>query len=224
MKHIGMIGGIGPAATEFYYHNLVKQFAEANRVVDLTIVHADTKVLISNFQRGANMVQAEIFQRFSERLERAGADFVVVTSMAGHFCIEEFSNISPLPVLNAVPTIDARFAKDGLNKVGLLGTNGVMRSKFYGGVKSADLITPQDDTFERVSEEYFAIARTGSCTDKQRGFFFEEGKKMINRGAEAIILAGTDLCLAFDGEDPGYPILDSALIHVDAIFEEAKPN
>lgn len=221
MKHIGMIGGIGPAATEFYYRNLVKKFSDANQAMELTIVHADTTEMITNFQRGAQMEQAEIFRRFGERLANAGADFVVVTSMAGHFCIEEFANLSPLPVLNAVPAIDARFAKDGLKKVGLLGTNGVMRSKFYGGVNSAELITPADDTFERVSEEYFAIAQTGTCNDKQRAFFFEEGKKMIDRGAEAVILAGTDLCLAFDGEDPGYPVLDSALIHVDAIFEAA---
>lgn len=224
MKHIGMIGGIGPAATEFYYRNLVKKFADAGKIMDLTIVHANTAKLIGNFQRGANMEQAEIFRNFSERLEKAGADFVVVTSMAGHFCIEEFAGVSTLPVLNAVPTIDARFAKDRLSKVGVLGTNGVMQSKFYGGVRSAELITPSEETFERVSEEYFAIARTGACTDAQRTFFFEEGQKMIDRGAEAIVLAGTDLCLAFDNQEPGYPVLDSALIHVDAIYEAATAN
>ena len=95
-------------------------------------------------------------------------------------------------------------------------------AQLAGGVNSAELIAPADDTFERVSEEYFAIAQTGTCTEKQRAFFFEEGKKMIDRGAEAVILAGTDLCLAFDGEDPGYPVLDSALIHVDAIFVAAN--
>lgn len=222
MKHIGMIGGIGPAATEFYYRNLVKKFADADKVMDLTIVHANTAELIGNFQRGANMEQAEIFRKFSERLEKAGADFAVVTSMAGHFCIDEFADISPLPILNAIPAIDARFAKDNLTKVGVLGTNGVMQSKFYGGVSSAELLIPAEETFERVSEEYFAIARTGSCTEEQRDFFFSEGRKMIDRGAEAVILAGTDLCLAFDKEEPGYPVLDSALIHVDAIFETSS--
>ncbi len=221
MKHIGMIGGIGPAATEFYYRNLVKKFVAADKVMELTIVHANTAELIGNFQRGANMQQADIFKGFSERLERAGADFAVITSMAGHFCVEEFSDVSVLPVLNAVPAIDARFAANGLKKVGLLGTNGVMQSRFYGGVASAELLIPEEDTFERVSEEYFAIARAGTCTKDQREFFFTEGQKLINRGAEAVILAGTDLCLAFDNEDPGYPVLDSALIHVDAIFSAA---
>lgn len=221
MKHIGMIGGIGPAATEFYYRNLVKTFAQADKKMELTIVHADTAELIGNFQRGANMEQAEIFVRYTNRLKASGCDFVAVTSMAGHFCIEEYSDISPLPVLSAVPAIDARLSHDGIQKVGLLGTNGVMKSKFYGGVSSAEILVPEDETFERVSEAYFAIAASGACTEEQRTFFFEEGLKLIEHGAEAVMLAGTDLCLAFDGEDPGFPVLDSALIHVDAIFDAA---
>lgn len=39
--HIGMIGGIGPAATEFYYRHLVKAHASVNKVMELTIVHAE---------------------------------------------------------------------------------------------------------------------------------------------------------------------------------------
>ncbi len=219
MMHIGMIGGIGPAATEFYYRNLVKKHNDADRIMELTIVHADTIEMIENFKKGANQEQANIFLKFTERLQAAGCDAVAVTSMAGHFCIEELTAISPLPVLNAVPAIDARFSADGIRRIGLLGTNGVMASKFYGGIKSAEVLVPAGDTFENVSEEYFAIARAGACTDEQRAFFFTEGQKLIDRGADAVILAGTDLCLAFDGQSPGYRVLDSALIHVDAIFE-----
>lgn len=219
MKHIGLIGGIGPAATEFYYRNLVKKHNDADSKMELTIVHADTVEMISNFQKGARETQAQIFLKFTERLQAADCDAVAVTSMAGHFCIEELTDISPLPVLNAIPAIDARFAADGIKRIGLLGTNGVMASKFYGGITSADVLVPADDTFEKVSDAYFAIARAGACTGEQRAFFFAEGQKLIDQGADAVILAGTDLCLAFDGQQPGFPVLDSALIHVDAIFE-----
>ncbi len=221
MKHIGLIGGIGPAATEFYYRNLVKKHNDAGTRMELTIVHADTVEMISNFQKGARETQAQIFLKFTERLKAAGCDAVAVTSMAGHFCIKELTAVSPLPVLNAVPAIDARFRADGIKRIGLLGTNGVMASKFYGGITSADVLVPADDTFEKVSDAYFAIARAGACTDAQRSFFFAEGQKLIDRGADAVILAGTDLCLAFDGQDPGFLVLDSALIHVDAIFDWA---
>lgn len=219
MKHIGLIGGIGPAATEFYYRNLVKKHVDTGTKMELTIVHADTVELIANFQKGANVVQAQVFLRFVERLQAAGCDAVAVTSMAGHFCIEELIAVSPLPVLNAIPVINDHFARHGISCVGLLGSGGVMASKLYGGITSADVRVPADGIFDRVNDEYFAIARAGACTEGQREFFFSEGRKLIDGGADAVMLAGTDLCLAYDGFCPGYPVLDSALIHVDAIFE-----
>ena len=46
--HIGMIGGIGPAATEFYYRNLIKAYKAANKKLELTIVHAEASDVINN--------------------------------------------------------------------------------------------------------------------------------------------------------------------------------
>lgn len=222
--HIGLIGGIGPAATEFYYRNLVKRHKEAGAVMDLTIVHADVATLVGNFTARDFGAQVDDYMKFVKRLQAAGCDAVATTSMAGHFCIEQLIEASPLPILNAIPAINNYFAAHGIKRVGLLGTNGVMANKLYGGITNAEVIAPTDEVFEKVSEEYFALARTGMCTDKQREFFFAVGQEMIARGADAVMLAGTDLCLAFDGEEPGFPVIDSALVHVDAIFEASLFN
>ena len=45
--HIGLIGGIGPAATEFYYRHITAAHARAKRPLDLTIVHADAQDLVT---------------------------------------------------------------------------------------------------------------------------------------------------------------------------------
>ena len=54
--YIGMIGGIGPAATEFYYHNLVAVFHGGSSQLDLTIVHADVNTLVAGIASGAEVV------------------------------------------------------------------------------------------------------------------------------------------------------------------------
>ena len=71
--HIGMIGGIGPAATEFYYRNLVKAYKAASKKLELTIVHAEAIDLINNIASNASDVQARLFLEMSQRLEKAGA-------------------------------------------------------------------------------------------------------------------------------------------------------
>jgi len=219
--HIGLIGGIGPSATEFYYRELVKRHRAANREMELTITHASMETYLAHIAKGAHETQAKLFLKHIEQLMAAGCKAAAVTSMAGHFCIEELQDISPIAIINAIPILNNYFAANGVRRIGLLGTDVVMGSRFYGGVTSAEITLPVGENFERVSDTYFTLARTGKCTDEQREYFFKMGQEMIDAGAEAIVLAGTDLCLAFDGYDPGFPVIDSALVHVDAIFEAA---
>jgi aspartate racemase len=61
------------------------------------------------------------------------------------------------------------------------------------------------------------MATIGGATDHHREFFFRVCHDLHRDGAEAVLLAGTDLCLVFDGYDCGVPIVDCALAHVEAI-------
>ena len=59
--HIGLIGGIGPAATEFYYRGLIDRHAQSNTTLDLTIVHADVREMSRNLASRDARRQAEVF-------------------------------------------------------------------------------------------------------------------------------------------------------------------
>ena len=60
----------------------------------------------------------------------------------------------------------------------------------------------------------------GVATDELRSRLFAASQRLIDRGAETVMLGGTDLALAFDGTEP-VPVIDSAEIHVQAIVKEA---
>ena len=141
--HIGLIGGIGPAATEFYYRGLIERHARAGTVPDLTIAHADVGEMARNLADHAAERQAEIFGRLIGRLAAAGAELAAVTSMGGHFCVRELEAISPLPLLNAIPEVDAAIRERRLGTIGILGTRNVMESGLYGGITSARIVTPR---------------------------------------------------------------------------------
>lgn len=221
-KHIGLIGGIGPAATEFYYRGLVDAFDAAGKVMDLTIVHADAHEMVRNATAGDPGKQADIFAGFAGRLKAAGADCVVVTSMGGHFCIDAFEPISPLPVINGVTALNAHLNLSGLNRVGLLGTRFVMETGVYGKVSGIDLVRPPDSDIAAVHEAYVGMATAGRVTDDQRSILLGAGRQMMeDQNADAIVLAGTDLFLALEGVEPGYPTIDAAELHIAAIFAAA---
>jgi len=124
--HIGLIGGIGPAATDFYYRRLISTFASKNATLELTIVHSDTPTLVSNLARNDAAAQTGIYIRLTNRLVAAGAECVGVTSIGGHFCIDTFKAASPLPVVDMISEVSRAIETRGLKRVGILGTRTVM--------------------------------------------------------------------------------------------------
>ena len=102
---IGLIGGIGPAATDYYYRSLIAEFANRQETLDLTIVHADTPTLLDNLERNDIEAQVAIYSRLADRLVSSGAECVVVTSIAGHFCIDTFKKVSPLHVVDMLTEV-----------------------------------------------------------------------------------------------------------------------
>ena len=220
--HIGLIGGIGPAATEYYYRGLIERHARAETVLELTIVHADVREFARNLANYDARNQAEIFARLVRRLAAAGAQVAAVTSMGGHFCIGELAAISPLPLLDAIPEIDAAIRRSDLKTIGILGTSTVMTSRLYGGISSARIVLPEGEALEQVHQAYIEMAMAGRVTDAQRQTFFAIGQHLCRvQGADAVMLGGTDLFLAFAGQDCGFPVLDCAEIHVEALYRKS---
>src|SRR5207302_3671025 len=132
IMHIGLIGGVGPAATDAYYRGLIAKSAARGRPLELTIAHADAREMVANLAAQRPDLQAAIFVRLIGRLKAAGAEAAAVTSMGGHFCIREVEAKSPLPIVNLLPALDAAIAARKLRKVGLIGTRTAMDSRAYG--------------------------------------------------------------------------------------------
>jgi aspartate racemase len=220
--HIGLIAGIGPAATDFYYRGLIERHAASGLALELTMAHADVREMAKNLAERQPRRQAELFARLIGRLKAAGAQTAAVTSMGGHFCINELLPISPLPLVHGIQAVDAAIRKSGLKRIGVLGTRLVMETRLYGAVSSAELIAPEGEMFGTVGDAYSAMAGIGRVTDAQREIFFEAGRWLCReRGAEAIMLGGTDLFLAFQGAPPPFPLVDCADIHVEAIYAKS---
>jgi aspartate racemase len=220
--HLGLIGGIGLAATEFYYRGLVDAHVRSDTPLDLTIAHADVREFSRNLANRDARKQADIFARLLGRLAAAGADIAAVTSMAGHFCIRELEAISPLPLLDAIPEVDAAVRRRNLKTIGMIGTRTVMESRLYGGISSAAVVVPEGDALEQVHQAYVDMAVAGRVTAAQQRTFFSIGQQLCRiHGAEAVLLAGTDLCLAFEGQNCGFPVIDCAEVHRDALYQQS---
>ncbi len=216
--HIGLIGGIGPAATDFYYRRLIATFASKKVALELTIVHADTPTLLGNLASNDAAGQLAIYMKLTNRLAAAGAECVAVTSIAGHFCIDAFKASSTLPVVDLISEVNRAIGQRGIKRIGILGTRTAMETRLYGGISGVEIVPPSGRDLEDVHLAYVAMATSGIVTEAQRAVFDAVSKRLLKQsGVEAIMLGGTDLALVFNGRDTDFPLIDCAGIHADAI-------
>lgn len=216
--HIGLIGGIGPAATAAYYLKLADRCRAAGVPLHLTIENTEISELARNAQTDRRAEQAAIYARAIDRLAAAGAEVAAITSIGGSFCEDETRAIAALPLVSAFGALDGWFVSRGIGTIGILGTETVMRSHLYGRMQRTRTVIPAGREAE-IGQAYVATAMAGHASDTHRALFFDAGRRMVeDMGAEAVLLAGTDLCLAFDGQDPGYPVVDAIDVHVEQLF------
>lgn len=219
---IGLIGGIGPAATDYYYRRLIAEFAGRKKALELTIVHADTPTLLHNLECNDIDAQVEIYSRLTDRLVSVGAECVVVTSIAGHFCIDTFKESSPLQVIDMITEVNEAIRARELTRVGIIGTRTVMETRFYSGISTAEIITPIGSMLDDVHAAYVSMAASGHVTSSQRAFFDSACEWLVQAAeVDAIMLGGTDLALVYKEGQTQFPVVDCAAIHVDAVVRHA---
>lgn len=215
--HIGLIGGLGPAATISYYTRLIDAFKKADLPLSLMIEHADMNALLQRAAEDQRAVQAEVFATHLDRLAGVGCDIALITAITGHFCFEETLAISPMALMDGTGLIERYCHDSGIKTLGILGSRTTLETNLFGLLKTVEVVVPQD-RFESVWAAYMAMAETGVCSEKQRALFFEAGQSMVeNQQADAVLLAGTDLGLAFDNQTPGFEFIDVIEIHIDAL-------
>ena len=95
-----------------------------------------------------------------------------------------------------------------------------MRTRLFGQLSRTEALALEDE-IEEIGQTYQDVAVAGICTPAQRAIFVDAGRRMMVTGAEAIVLAGTDLNLAFDGQETGYPVMDALDVHVVVLADRA---
>ena len=212
--HVGLIGGIGPAVTFRYYQRLFEIALAKKFSLELTVVNCDMPQFLNNFSQDKKEIQASIFAELASRLQKAGADFVVLPSIGGSFCLNEFIRKSPLPVEDVITPLRAYLDTYKGKTIGLVGTNKAMDTKIYNLTDEINWLIPEAEQFDDVHNSYVALATEGKANRQISETLISASKKLIGRGADAVVLGGTDLFLVFENHQLPFEIIDSADIHI----------
>jgi aspartate racemase len=220
MACVGIVGGLGVGATVHYYEKITAACKARGVVPDLVIIHADVDRGQGFVRDGELDALADYLASFIDRLGAAGAKAAVLPAVTPHICITELTARIRLPLINIVESIGSELRTRKLKRVALFGTTFTMEGSLWGQLSGVEIVKPQPDEIAFVGKAYQRILDTqNGNADDTAGLRRIAADLQRRDGVEAILLAGTDLAVIFDEATAGFPCIDVARVHIDAIVE-----
>lgn len=217
--HIGLIGGLSIRAGVFYYDQIQRRYAEAGKKLDLTLRHADVSTVLSHVGNGDRGSLGSYLGGLSSELFEAGVDHVSVTAVAPHLAIDKIIECATGPIINVLDSVASALRETGLERVAIFGNRAVLLTDIFGAIPENNVIRLHSDLLEAVHETYNDIALFGKQnTPVEVEYFNGIADDLMRQGAQAIILAGTDLSSFYSEIAPEFPHIDMAQLHIDQIL------
>jgi len=223
-KVIGILGGISAQSTAVYYDRLIKAYYEQcgdSDYPEIVIYSLDFQKFTDFENSGDHAGYIQEIMHGIERLQNAGADFVIMAANSPHAVYDQIRALAKVPMLSIVEVTADYARKRGMKRLLLMGIKFTMQSSFYQTVceqRNLKVMVPsldEQNEIDRIIFEELAL-----------GVFTEESKqRLLNIGAgydvDGIILGCTELPLILKQSDTSIPLLDTLDLHVRAALAYA---
>ena len=231
MKTIGMIGGMSWESSIEYY-----------RIINETVrtelggLHSAKSIMVSVEFAEIEALQhqnrwdeaADILIAAARSLESGGADFAIICTNTMHKLYDIIQQNVQIPLLHIADATAEKIKAEGIQIIALLGTRFTMEENFYKGRLvnnyGLDVIIPGSEDMEIVHRVIYdelcaGIIQTDS-KQKYKGII----QRLIQEGAEGIILGCTEIGLLVKQEDSPVRLFDTTEIHAQAAVKYALAN
>jgi aspartate racemase len=225
MRILGLIGGVSWVSTMDYY-KLINEGINArlgglnfSRCIIYSFNYADIKK-----NNDANDWDAtfEMVLDACTHLKAAGASGIVLCANTMHLIADRVENAIGLPVIHIATATAAAIEKQGLKKVGLLGTKFTMELDFFKSKlseKGISALIPEAGDRDFIAWTIYEELGRGIVTAETRNRYITIAKELIAKGAEGIILGCTEIPMVIQPGDLEVPVFDTAIIHSAAAVE-----
>ena len=229
-KTIGILGGMGPEATAYFYELIIKKTkAEKDQDHIPVIIYSNPKIAPRTdaiLRKGPSPVP--LLVEGVRLLRQAGADFIVMPCVTAHYFYPEVAAQEKFPILNLLD-LSLQWTKKnipGLKKAGLISSTGTLESRLFHDTferAEIEIIGPDEEEQEQVMEAIFGKKgiKAGFASGEPKKIIVNKARKLIQSGAEAIIAGCTEVPLVLKEEDISVPLIEPLSIMAEAAVLEA---
>ncbi len=228
MKTIGLIGGMSWESSIEYYRIINEAVRDK-----LGPLHSAQSLMYSVDFAEIEMLQREgrweeataIMIAAAKRLERGGADLLLICTNTMHKMAEEVQQAVRIPLLHIADATAAQVCSRGIKRIGLLGTRFTMEEDFYKGRLTSryglDVVIPNPVDRALVHRIIYEELVLGQVNAASRSEYLRIVDQLRSNGAEGVILGCTEIGLLVQQQDCAIPLFDTTRIHALAAVELA---
>jgi aspartate racemase len=229
-RRVGLIGGMSWPSTALYYERLnraLERRCGPHQSFDGVVWNLNYATLYAAAQAGDWKRIETMICDAGRGLARAGCDVVVLTAVTAHLFAEQVAQASGRPGPHVLAGAADELDRLGVSRVGVLGTASTCGAAFLGKYigrngRKVMLLDPARQ------DEIDALIQSVLTTDGARtagGAVLQDAAAHLRAlGAQAVVLACTELPLLLPIPDIGVPIIDSVALHVEDICNAITSN
>jgi aspartate racemase len=228
MKTIGFIGGMSWESSVVYYELANRKVREL-----LGGFHSCKNIMytvdfdpIQKLQHEDKWAELDVMMaEAAQRIERAGADIIVLCTNTMHLCEKAIMSSISVPFLHIAEATGQEIAKKGIDTIALLGTKFTMERDFYKGYLSdkfgMKVLIPNEEDRNTVHSIIYGELVQGQVKPQSRQKYVDIIAKLEAQGAQGVILGCTEIPLLISDTDVNIPTFNTTKIHAEKAVEWA---
>src|SRR4051794_1748514 len=147
---LGLIGGLGPNATVYYYNGLIAAHKARGVVARMLIAHADVDHGRPLAEAGKLDELAHYLNGFIDATAAGGAEMAAIVAVTPHICSAQLTPLLKIPLIDMVATVTKAIRDRGLKRIALFGTRSTVRSRMFGRL-GVEVVMPAEDEIEFIN-------------------------------------------------------------------------
>jgi aspartate racemase len=227
MRTLGLIGGMSWHSTATYYRTINEAVAAergGHASARITLQSLDFSEVRACQVAGDWDRAGRLLAEAARHCTESGADVVAICTNLMHKVAPAVEAAIDVPLLHIADAVAAEGERRGWTRLGILGTRWVMEEPFYADRLARHgtvAVTPGEADRELVDRVVFDELTRGRVLERSRAAYLDVVGRLADRGAEAVVLACTEIGLLIGPDDSPLPIIDSADVHARELARAA---
>ncbi len=227
MKTLGLIGGTSWVSTVEYYRIInqqVNQLLGGLNSAKILLYSVNQEERKPSTDPKELVKAVEFFTDIALRLEKAGAECLVICANTPHMLADSMQKNIRIPLIHIADVTAKAIKEKKIVIAGLLGTKPTMELSFYKDRLARfgiNTLTPDESQREFINLSIFSELDKGILNEETKRKYLEIIDSLVRKGAEGIILGCTEIPLLIKQSDCSIPVFDTTEIHAMAAVEFA---